>query len=124
MRRDVEAAKRTAARRAQEDEADRLADVVPALKTLKLEIEEKDPTNSNNDVSYIRHIVVARAPAVFLLPCTDRKCDGGYDLTATIIKALKQKKTSFKGQDPCGGQAQDGECPRTMSFTASATYGK
>ena len=122
MRRDVEAAKRTAARRLAEDEAERLAEVVPDLETLKLEIEERDPTNSNNNVSYIRHIVVERAPAVFLLPCTDRKCDGGHDLTQRIIKALKQQKTEFKGQDECGGTAQEGDCPRKMSFTASATY--
>ncbi len=122
MRRDMEAAKRTAARRLQEDEADRLAEVVPELATLKLEVEEKDARNANNDVSYIRHIVVQRAPAVFLLPCTDRKCDGGHDFTQAILKALKQGKKSFKGEDACGGQAQDGECPRTMLFIASATY--
>ncbi len=122
MRRDMEAAKRTAERRLNEDEAKRLSEVFPHLESLALQVEETDPSNPDNDVSYIRHIVVDRGPALFVLPCTDRKCDGGHDFTQKILRALKQHKTSFKGQDACGGQAKEGPCPREMSFVATATY--
>jgi hypothetical protein len=123
MRKDMEAAKRTAERRLNENEADRLGEVVPKLKSLKLEVEERDPTNVSNNVSYARHIVVGRAPALFVLPCTDRKCDGGHDFTSSILGALHKQKESFKGQDACGGQAKEGPCPREMLFVATATYG-
>ena len=123
MRKDVEAVQRTTERRNNEDDAERLSEVVPQLATLALQIEEKDPDSPNNNVSYVRHIVVGRAPALFVLPCTDRKCDGGHDFTELVLSALKKQEVTFKGQDACGGQAKEGPCPREMLFVATATYG-
>ncbi len=123
MRKDVEAVQRTTERRNNEDDAERLSEVVPQLATLSLQIEETDPENPNEDVAYVRHIVVGRAPALFVLPCTDRKCDGGHDFTKLVLGALKKQQATFEGQDACGGQAKEGPCSREMSFVASATYG-
>ena len=120
MRRDPEAAKRAAARREREDTAPRLQDVVPKLADLALRIEERD--SINEPVVYIRRIVVDRAPAHFELPCTEKGCTGGHDVTDQIMQALEGGETAFEGDHACAGETRDGDCKRTVHFTADASY--
>lgn len=124
MRRDPEALARARDRREKDDAAKRLKEVVPELKTLKLQVDER-PKGADDDkvVSHIKHIIVDRAPARFELPCCDHKCDGSHDVTDAILAGLKEKKSDFSGDDVCGGTAKDGPCPYEMRFTVIATYG-
>src|SRR5690606_9802062 len=95
MRRITPAVKRAAERRAREDAAKRLNEVVPHLDSLTFTIEEIDSNKqllTPVEVTHTRHIVVDRAPAVFDLPCYDRYCDGGHDVTKSVLRALKDRK--------------------------------
>jgi len=122
MRKQTEAGRRAIERRVREDEAPRLSEVVPALLDLSITIDERNEREPANDVSHIRRVVVASAPAMFDLQCCDRNCDGGHDLTARILRALEQQETEFEGSDVCGGQSKEGPCHFTLHYRAAASY--
>jgi hypothetical protein len=67
--------------------------------------------------------VVDQAPALFLVPCGDPRCaDGEHDLTTTVMRALRQHETAFKGQDECRGSVGPSACSRVLHFDAVAEY--
>ena len=124
MRRDPEAMKRAAARRQREDNAARLQAKVPELKSLSLHIEEGPMGLEGAWVSYVRHVVVERAPALFEIPCGDRACrDGGHDLTRRVMRALQSGKAEHSGRHRCEGSVNGDDCPLELSFVVHATYG-
>ena len=117
------AAQRTAARREREDSAPRLAHEAPDLVSLRLEIEERSDISSVSQPKYIRRIVVASAPALFLIPCGDPSCaDGGHDVTSMIMHALRSHRSAFDGEDGCHGSIGTGSCSRVLRFEAVAEY--
>ena len=125
MRRITPAVKRAAERRMREDAAKRLNEVVPALDALVLTIEECDSDKASLapiEVTHTRRIVVDRAPAVFDLPCYDRHCDGGHDVTSSVIRALEARKTRFEGRHRCSGHSKHGDCRLELHFVAEAHY--
>jgi hypothetical protein len=125
FRKTSEAAQRQAERREREDKAPRLAAEVPDLVGLKLEISEQSTVSPPNQPKHIRRIVVAHAPALFLIPCGDPQCsDGGHDVTGTIMNALHRHEASFKGDDPCRGTLGPTICSRTMHYEGFAEYKK
>lgn len=122
-RRNQEAAQRFAERRQREDDAPRLAAVVPSLETLRLEVQESRSGISNPEASHIRHIVVAHAPALFVVPCHDAQCkDGGHDVTSEIMHALRSHLPRFEGEDACPGSVGTANCARVLRYVAVATY--
>jgi hypothetical protein len=125
MRRITPAVKRAAERREREDAAKRLNEVVPALDALVFTIEESDSDKASLapiEVTHTRRIVVDRAPAVFDLPCYDRHCDGGHDVTNSVIRALEARKTRFEGHHRCTGHSKHGDCRLELHFVAEAHY--
>lgn len=125
MRRITPAVKRAAERRAREDAAKRLNEVVPHLDSLTFTIEEIDSNKqllTPVEVTHTRHIVVDRAPAVFDLPCYDRHCDGGHDVTKSVLRALKDRKTRFEGSHRCAGHSKHGDCRLELHYVAEARY--
>lgn len=113
-------AQRFAERRRREDDAPRLHEQVANLVSLKLEIEDRSGVGGT---THTRRVVVAQAPALFLVPCGDPRCmDGEHDLTTTIMRALRQQETSFKGQDECRGSVGPSPCSRVLHFDAVAEY--
>lgn len=120
---DREAARRTAERRQREAEAPRLAQAIPSLEKLRIEVLERSGSISRPEHSHVRHVVVANAPALFVLPCRDTHCkDGGHDLTAQILSALRGRKVRFEGEDSCSGVVGNGGCTRVLGYIAEATY--
>ncbi len=118
------AAARFAERRRREDDAPRLSDEVPDLRSLRLEIEERSGV-AGTQPKHIRRFVVDRAPALFLVPCGDPRCvDGEHDLTATVMRALRARQTSFQGTDECTGSVGLGACGRVLHFDAIAEYAR
>lgn len=108
-------------RRSREDEAPRLHEQVPGLACLTLEIEDRCGVIEGS--TYTRRIVVERAPALFLVPCGDARCKGGgYDLTASVMRALRAREAWFDGQDECSGSLGSGACARKVRFHAVASY--
>jgi hypothetical protein len=69
FRRGRAAAERSSERRRREDEAPRLAAVIPELESLRLEVSEKRGDIGVAEASHIRRVVVDHAPALFLIPC-------------------------------------------------------
>ncbi len=111
-------------RRKREDEARRLVEQVPKLRTLKLEIEEQRGTSALAETRHVRVIVVERAPALFILPCGDRDCrDGGHDVTDAVLRGLQAESERFEIDDACIGNIRGAECGRTVHIIARATYG-
>lgn len=118
------AALRQAERRQREDEAPRLAQELPELASLSLEIEEKTEGTAAPAPKHVKRVVVASAPALFLVPCGDPRCDGGgHDVTGTVMRALRARQTRFQGEDACRGSLQNGYCRRVLVFEGFAEYG-
>jgi hypothetical protein len=111
-------------RRKREDEARRLIQQVPKLRSLKLEVEEQRGTSALAETKHVRVIVVERAPALFLLPCGDRDCrDGGHDVTDAVLRGLQSESQRFEVEDACIGNIRGAECGRIVRIVAKATYG-
>ncbi len=122
IRRSREASERFAERRRLEDEAERLAATVPALRSLRLEVKQ-GREGVIAETKHVRHVVVARAPALFLLPCSDSACkDGGHDLTAPMLSELKRRVETFVLEDTCFGNVGTGSCGRILHVAATAAY--
>ena len=118
-----EVAERTAERRRREDDAPRLHTEVPALATLKLNVEERRGSVTSPETSYVRHVQVDRAPALFALQCGDPACSGGgYDVTRRVMSALAAKQNEFVAEDICGGAVGNNACGRAVKVIGTATY--
>ena len=123
FRRQTAASLRAAERREREDSAPRLVDVVPSLRGLRLEIDERSGTSAVSSPKYIRRVVVETAPALFLIPCGDASCtDGGHDVTSSIMQALRSGRTEFNGDDGCHGSVGSASCTRVLHYDAIADY--
>jgi len=119
----AEAAERQAERRRKEDEAPRLATLVPNLEKLRIEVLERSSSIVRPEHTHVRHVVVASAPALFVIPCHDTQCkDGGHDLTAEILAHLGRKRERFEGEDACNGTVGTAPCSRVLGYIAEATY--
>jgi hypothetical protein len=119
----TEAAGRAAERRQREAEAPRLAQIVPTLSTLRLEIQEHSANISRPQSVHTRHVVVASAPALFVLPCHDSQCkDGGHDVTDQILAALRAGQLRFEAEHACQGAVGTVPCSRVLSYVGIATY--
>jgi hypothetical protein len=122
-RKNGDVAQRFAERRQRENEAQRLEDAVPGLLTLRLEIEERSELLQ---LKHVRHFVVGRAPALFVIRCTDPACrEGVHDITGAVMRGLREHRTSFQGADEgCSGTvgSQQSPCRRVLHFEAVATY--
>jgi hypothetical protein len=120
FRKNSPAALRFAERRQREDEAPRLSAAAPHLASLRLEIEEQ---GASAQPKYIRRIVIETAPALFFLPCADARCvDGGHDVTASVMGALRCHTHSFDGASDCVGSVGPSACARTIHFNVFAEY--
>lgn len=125
MRPNKQAYLRAIERRKREDDAPRLKSRVPRIESLNISISESGGEVGDLDVSYIRRVVVDRAPALFDLPCSDPRCSGGgHDVTGSFLKALRHAQTSFVGSHRCSGTVKEDECPLALRFEATATYGE
>ena len=119
-----EAQERFEERRRREDEARRLHEAIPTLKTLKIDVAELVQGSSIPVARYTKHIVVQRAPALFFLPCGDSDCeDGGYEITREVMLKLTGLTESFDGTLECRGRRKNGApCTRRLQFGAQASY--
>lgn len=121
--RSSEAAQRFAERRRREDEAPRLRDAVPALATLRLEVDERRGVMNAGDPKHVRLVVVDSAPALFSLPCGDHSCrDGGHEMTDAVLRALHTGAARIELEDACHGTIGTAPCGLVMHIVATATY--
>jgi hypothetical protein len=118
-----EASQRFADRRRREDEASRLKEEVPNLRTLRPEVEEHRGTSTVAETKHVRIVLVDRAPALFVLPCGDTDCrDGGHDVTNEVLDRLRHGIGKFTVEDKCFGNVRDVACGRIVHVHATATF--
>jgi hypothetical protein len=118
-----EAAVRARERRQRADDAPRLLDLVPTVRSLRIEIEERRNGNRIVEASHVRHFVVDHAPALFLVRCSDSHCrDGEHDITHRVLAGLRQGATRFEGEDECPGYVGAAGCARVLCYSVLATY--
>jgi hypothetical protein len=121
--RNSEAAQRFAERRRREDAAPRLHEAVPALATLRIEIDERRGITSTGDPKHVRLVIVDSAPALFSLPCGDHACrDGGHELTDVVLRALQAGAPRTELEDACHGNVGTIPCGAVMHVLLTATY--
>jgi hypothetical protein len=114
------AAQRSSERRQRENDAPRLRESVPTLESLQLELVEHAGTNTT---AHRKHVVVASAPALFLIPCGDKECrDGGHDITHEVMRSLQQKSAQISGEHVCEGQVGSAPCTRRLQYQTRAIY--
>jgi hypothetical protein len=125
-RRGLEAVERQRARRQREDDAARLETEVSELQSLRLEIEECSRDGAMAEPAHVKRVVVESAPALFFLPCHERLCkDGGHEITAEVMRALKGHNARFSGEHTCAGvSGTDGTetCGRVLRYVGFASY--
>lgn len=108
-----------------EDEAKRLHDEVPALKSLRMVVGHRRGEMGFSASEFVRVIIVSRAPALFVIPCGDPQCrDGGHEITEEVMRALRAHKESFEGSAQCSGALGTAASPCTtlMRYRCEATY--
>lgn len=121
--RDQEAADRFDERRRREDNARRLQEEVPLLESLKLELGDHRTETVTADCVHVRRVVVANAPALFDMGCTNRECEsGGHDITQQVLRALRSGEVTFAGEDGCFGWVRGNKCGRILRYVGTATY--
>lgn len=122
QRRDQDRIDATAAQRQREDDAPRLCDQVPALRSLRIQFEDRRAASGLTAMTYSKPIVVASAPASFEIRCMEPRCDGRHDLTRSILNALRQNQASFGAESPCNGIVSDQHCDHVLIYKCTATY--
>jgi hypothetical protein len=114
------ASERTAERRELEVGAQRLSATVPALRSLQIQVEEHRGLGTT---THVRHVVVARAAAHFLITCGDPACDSlGHDITGEVMRALRSRAPTFESGDPCNGMIGQASCQRSIHYKLTAVY--
>jgi hypothetical protein len=109
-----------------EDQAPRLHDEVPALKSLRMVVGHRRGGMGFSTSEFVKVVVVSRAPALFVIPCGDPQCrDGGHEITEEVLRALRERRESFEGSAPCPGALGTAASPCTtlMRYRCEATYG-
>lgn len=125
QRRNREVAERTRQRQEREEEAPRLSEEVPSLRSLRLTMRFLRGAQAVPESQHVRIVVVPRAPALFVVPCSDPLCrEGGHDVTREIMVHLRASRGTFGGEASCNGSlgSAAAPCVRLMSFAADATY--
>ena len=119
-KRTLAAAQRSMERKKREDEAPRLRDLVPNLTALQIEVVEDAGTTT---AKHKRHVVVERAPALFVVACGDKDCeDGGHDITNEVMRSLRAGQTLTEGEHACDGKTGSAQCTRRIRYEIAAPY--
>jgi hypothetical protein len=106
-----------------EDAAARLREEIPSLATLRLELAESKRGTTTKEAMRIQHVIVDRAAALFLIPCSDTRCrEGGHDITRELILALNRGVETVEGNSLCRGEINNDECGRELTYSATASY--
>lgn len=107
-------------RRQREDNAPRLAELIPRLVSLSIRVDERSVVTSPK---YVRRVVVNSAAALFILPCGNQNCsDGGHDISSDVMAALQKRLRTFGGSHLCSGWIGSSRCERTIWFECEAEY--
>jgi hypothetical protein len=116
------------AQRLRVDEAVRLAEKFPQLKTLKVALEfvDREGMTKITEMKYSANLEHAKSVLVFVCPISEC-CGGDFDLTAKLAEAVSKRQTKVAGEMPCLGSHKKASgllapCRSVLRYTLSLAY--
>jgi hypothetical protein len=116
------------AQRLRVDEAVRLAEKYPQLKTLKVALEfvDREGMTKTTEMKYSANLEHAKSVVVFVCPISEC-CGGDFDLTARLAEAVTRRRTKVAGVMPCLGSykkasGQVAPCRSMLRYTLNLEY--
>jgi hypothetical protein len=116
------------AQRQRVDEAVRLAEKYPQLKTLKVALEfvDREGMTKTTEMKYGANLEHAKSVVVFVCPISEC-CGGDFDLTAKLAEAVSKRRTKVAGEMPCLGShkrasGQVAPCRSLLRYTLNLVY--
>ena len=116
------------AQRERVDEAVRLAEKYPHLKTLKVALEfvNRVGMTKSTEMKYSANLEHAKSVVVFVCPVTEC-CGGDFDLTAKLAEAVTKRRTNVSGEMHCLGSyknnsGQVAPCRSLLRYTLNLVY--
>ena len=116
------------AQRQRVDEAVRMAEKYPQLKTLKaaLEFVDREGMTKTTEMKYSANLEHAKSVVVFVCPSSEC-CGGDFDLTAKLAEAVSKRQTKIAGEMHCLGshKAASGEvapCRSLLRYKLNLVY--
>ena len=116
------------AQRQRADEAVRLAEKYPQLKTLKVALEfvNREGMTKTTEMKYSANLEHAKSVLVFVCPISEC-CGGDFDLTAKLAEAVSERRTKVTGETPCLGSykkasGQVSPCRSVLRYTLNLAY--
>ena len=118
------------AQRQRAEEALRMAEKYPQLKTLKLALEfvNRESMTKTTEMKYSANPEHAKSVLVFA--CPSSACWGGdFDLTAKLAEAVTKRRTKFSGEMHCLGSHKDASgqvvpCRSLLRYTLNLEYSR
>ena len=118
------------AQRERVDEAVRLAEKYPQLKTLKVALEfvNREGMTKSTEMKYSANLEHAKSVVVFVCPVTEC-CGGDFDLTAKLAEAVSKRRTKVVGEMHCLGNykkasGQVAPCRSLLRYTLNLEYSR
>ena len=116
------------AQRLRVDEAVRMAEKYPQLKTLKVALEfvDREGMTKTTEMKYQANPEHAKSVLVFV--CPSSACWGGdFDLTAKLAEAVSKRRTKVAGEMHCLGSHKDASgqvapCRSLLHYTLNLVY--
>ena len=116
------------AQRQRVDEAVRLAEKYPHLKTLKVALEfvDREGMTKTTEMKYSANLEHAKSVVVFVCPVSEC-CGGDFDLTAKLAAAVLKRRTKVAGEMDCLGSykkasGQVASCRSLLRYTLNLVY--
>ena len=118
------------AQRLRVDEAVRLTEKYPQLKTLKVALEfvDREGMTKTTEMKYSANLEHAKSVVVFVCPISEC-CGGDFDLTAKLAEAVSKRRTKVAGVMPCLGSykkasGQVAPCRSMLRYTLNLEYSR
>jgi hypothetical protein len=118
------------AQRLRVDEAVRLAEKYPQLKTLKVALEfvDREGMTKTTEMKYSANLEHAKSVVVFVCPISEC-CGGDFDLTTKLAEAVSKRRTKVAGVMPCLGSykkasGQVAPCRSMLRYTLNLEYSR
>jgi hypothetical protein len=110
------------------DEAVRLAEKYPQLKTLKVALEfvNREGMTKTTEMKYSANLEHAKSVVVFVCPVSEC-CVGDFDLTAKLAEAVTKRQTKVAGEMDCLGSYKKASglvapCRSLLRYTLNLVY--
>ena len=116
------------AQRQRVDDAVKLADKFPQLKSLKVSLRfvDREGMTKRTEMKYSANLDHAKSVLVFVCPISEC-CGGDFDLTAKLAEAVSKRKTSVVGEMHCLGSHKRASgnlapCRSLLRYTLNLVY--